>query len=264
MNEPDVFLPLDVTDLDLSLQQIRFVRAMIENDYDEAKAVVAANIIPKASSPVTARMEGLKWANKPNIRQAVQRYSAMVLDPTRDQLHVRLVETLRIRAFYDPEVFFYPDGTARPLAEIPKEYRLCIDGITEDFKGKDAQVRVVTYKLCDRAAAQKQLQELLKRGEKDDQSDIPSDAKSRLEAIFASVAKASVEAGAKAAIKARKDALEEQNTIDADTDGEPIIIRPGHRNKPTPNVERRAIKEVHERYRQQGIDPETGQPLNPA
>ena len=256
MAKPEEFLPLDVTDLDLSLSQIKFVRAMIENDYDEGSAVIAANIMPKGTPGPIARMEGLKWANKPQVRQAIQRYSAMVIDPSRDQLHIRLVDTLRIRAFYDPMIFFYEDGTARPLNEIPKEYRICIDGITEDFKGKDAQVRVVTYKLADKTAAQKQLQELLKKGESVDEEEIPTDAKSRLDKIFASVAKASAEAGAAAALKGRKDAIEEQNTLDEN--GEPVIIRPGYRN--VGGSERTAIKEVYAKYEAQGIDPATGQP----
>lgn len=268
------FLPLDVTDLELSVSESKFVRAMIENDYDEGKALVSANIVPKDTASPIARMKGLEWANKPQIRQAIQRYTAMVLDPTRDQLHIRLVEHLRIRAFYDPEVFFYPDGTARQLDDIPKEYRICIDGISEDFKGKDAQVRVVTYKLADRAAAQKSLQELLKKGEKAVEDDIPSDAKSRLDKIFASVTKAAAEAGASAALQARKETIAEMNTINQEDDddgepkevSEPVVIRPGFRKKPTHNPNTKynptkpAMRRLHEKYRAQGIDPATGAP----
>jgi hypothetical protein len=64
-----------------------------------------------------------------------------------------------VQAFYDPTMFFNPDGTVRFQSwdEIPERFRHCIEGMEVKYYGKDADKRVIMLKLVNREKAQMQL-----------------------------------------------------------------------------------------------------------
>ena len=208
-------LPVDVSDLSLSVKEIKFVGSYCANGFDAVAAMKDAGLIPPTTPYTMARLKGIEISNRPNVRTAVQRFTENVLSPYRDQLRVQTLDMLKARAFYDESIFYHPDGTAKPLDAIPREWRYAIDGVTEDFRGKDANVRTVNYKLADRMSAAKMLQELLKVKE-EESSTLPTDATDRLRSIFNSMAKA----GAIGAMEAMK-----QKKRDNDQE-EPINVTP--------------------------------------
>lgn len=222
MGRPSL-LPFDVSDLNLSQREMKFVGEYCANGFNEVEAYKAAGFSDgkgQMTGDVRIRIGAL--VNKPEIKQAVQRFVESTMSPYRDKLEYQVLSTLKARAFYDPRSFFESDGTAKSLDSIPVELRYAIDQIQEDFKGKNADVRVVTLKLADRMAALKSLQELLKVSKKEEGNN-RDEARSKLAEIFAAAGAAGALAGQAAAQstaseimrKAMKEA--EASTIDDET-----------------------------------------------
>lgn len=198
-------LPVDLSDLGLSHKELTFVGEYCTNGFNEFEALKSAGIVPKTHTPAQARMVGMLLVNKPEVKKAVQRFTSSVLDPYRDKLEYKTLQVLNARAYYDVSTFYNADGSVKDLEQIPQEARYAIDDVTEDFKGKDADVRTVKYKLADRMQAQKAINDLLKKTEADGGDvKIPQDRQSWLSDIFSKA----VEAGASAAIKGQNSAKE--------------------------------------------------------
>lgn len=198
---------VDFSDLGLNKSETEFIGEYSANGFDAVSAL-KSNTMGKGLSPANLQIKALEVTNRPHIRQAVQRYIDKVLGPYRDQLEFQSLETWKARAFYDLNTFYFPDGTAKPLDMIPREWRQAIDSVSEDYKGKSAEVRSVNYKLADKAQAFKILKEILHKNT-DTKSDISSESRNRLQDIFSSIA----EAGATGAMKALKQKEEEANTL---------------------------------------------------
>ena len=188
-------LPIDIKDLGLQQREVVFVGEYCANGYDEVAAAKAARLVPESATTAQCRLKAIEIVNDPRISRAIDRMTETVLNPYRDRIEAQLVKQLQIRAFYDPSWFYYTDGTARPLEEIPTDRRYAIDDVTESYYGKDATTRVVTYKLANKAQAQKELRELLSKKDSVDQSDSTS-MRSELKKLFGDV-KMSIEITAK-------------------------------------------------------------------
>lgn len=179
-------LPFDVSDLELTQKELIFVGEYCTNGFNDFEALKASGIIPQKATPAQARINGLSLSSKPNIKKAIQRFTESVLAPYKDKLEYQTLQLLQARAFYDVSTFFDTNGKAKPLDEIPQQARYALDDITEDFKGKDADVRTVKYKLADRMQARKELEILLKKGEDEgDANKLPTDRKEWLNSLFA-------------------------------------------------------------------------------
>lgn len=156
-------LPIQVDDLGLTARELRFVGEYCTNGFDEVKAY-KKHFNVKNMSSVDIRLEALGLTNERRIKLAVERFVGVTLDPYRDKLEYQLLELYRNRAFYDVKDFYNSDGSVKPLDDIDQSLRLCIDGVKEDWKGKDADRRQVTYEIANKMMAAKALRELLKEG----------------------------------------------------------------------------------------------------
>jgi hypothetical protein len=173
-------------------------------------------LVAKTATPAQTRMQGLTLTNKPAIKTAIQKFTDSVLSPYRDKLEYQDLQLLQARAYYDVSTYYEPDGSVKPLDQLTHEARLAIDDVTEDFKGKDADVRTVKYKLADRMQARKELGVLLNKSEEGGSEDaMPQDRRERLNDLFQ--AGAAGAAGAIAFMKqqGKKPAIDTSNAQDA-------------------------------------------------
>jgi hypothetical protein len=216
-------LPIDVADLQLSQKELLFVGEYCSNGFDEVDAAKKVGLIPKSASPTESRLKVLELVNHKGIKTAIQKFTTKVLEPYKDKLELMELQTLKARAFYSVDMFYNSDGSVKPLDQIPSEWRFAIDDISEDFKGKDANVRTVKYKLADRAQAQKALRELLRKvDDEGDVSEIPSDRRKFLQDLFVKGASA----GANIAMEAFKRGFEEKKTEPQLAEKTPLKIAP--------------------------------------
>ncbi|MGE5581462.1 MAG: hypothetical protein ACM3X9_02890 [Bacillota bacterium] len=95
----------------------------------------------------------------------------------------KLYKKLWRRAHYKIDTFYNPDGTAKPLDEIPSQWRCVIDSV-KTRQTKTGQT--IVYRLANRTEAMKALNSLLKNGEDNETAPDPlsKDAKNRLNGIF--------------------------------------------------------------------------------
>ena len=98
---------------------------------------------------------------KPKIKEAMVEYQKYMLANTKVQVTQENIEVLKRRAFYTVKEFYEKDGTPKPLDKINPEFLCCIDSVDLDYKGAQAQQKIIKYKLCNRDVAQKSLNELL-------------------------------------------------------------------------------------------------------
>lgn len=187
-------LHIDFSDLGLNLKEIRFVSHYCANGFNAIEAMKEAKLLPDAASGAVARIRSLEILNRPSIKEAINRFIANEIAPLQDKFRYQVLTTWQARAFYDVRTFYNSDGSVKPLDQIPVEMRSAIERIVEDFKGKDADRRVVNYQLADKAQAYKVLAEVMANsgGEVED---IPNEMRSKLQEIFKKVGAAGVNAG---------------------------------------------------------------------
>jgi len=195
-------LHIDFSDLGLNLKEIRFVGYYCANNFDSISAMHESGLLPTSVKGASARLRSLELLNRPAIKEAIQRFIDSELEPSRDKFKFQIMTTWSARAFYDISNFYYPNGTVKPLDEIPVEARSAIDRVIKDIKGKDGEYDLVNYQLADRAQAYKILQEVLDV-KKVEEQEISTDRKKEINKMFA-------QAGAMGAIAGIKSMQEEQ------------------------------------------------------
>lgn len=183
-------LPIKVDDLHLTLREQKAIAAYTANGYRGADALIEAGIVAESlrNSPM-AKIKSAEFFNRPEVSQAVTRLEQTVLNPYRDSILQQIVQQKRARATYDPATFYFSNGIARPLDEIPVEWRVCIDGVEKQYFGKNADVYVIRYVLADKDRAQKELLEMLKKGEDHSGKEL-DERRKKLDEVWASAGKA--------------------------------------------------------------------------
>jgi hypothetical protein len=215
-------LPIDVSDLSLQPNELKFVGTYCtESNMDEVIAYKKA--FPhrvKGLSYSEVRLASLELLNKREIKLAIKRFTDSVLGPWQDKLSHQLLSVLRTRAFFDVSDFFHEDGSPKRLSEIPEELRVVIDGVSQDAKGKNADVFVTMFKLGDRVTAMKMLQELLKKKEEIDENaqEMPSEARQRIRDVFAGLEK-----GLSIANRIKKSAEHEQEMAQIEHNTDDVV-----------------------------------------
>jgi hypothetical protein len=159
------FLPIKIEDLHLSPKEQRFVAEYCSNSYDASKAIIKAGMMPEGSNPLRLRAYGHELLSRSEIDTAITRMTEAFLTPYRDRMISQMVARLQIRAGYDVEWFYAPDGTALPLDEISAEHRWAIDDIEVKHFGKEGDITETKYKLADQDAARKELKAMLDKKE---------------------------------------------------------------------------------------------------
>jgi len=101
---------------------------------------------------------------KDRVQEAIRTFWELMFADKVDKVQKILLDQLYRRAFTPRYKYFDKDGKLKPGIELedlgPDE--CIIDNIEVKYYGKDADVKVTTYKLADRAQAYKELRDLLK------------------------------------------------------------------------------------------------------
>jgi len=102
---------------------------------------------------------------KPGVQKMLGIASRTIVGAKFNELRIRVTSMLWERAFYDPALFYNPDGSPafHSWDEIPPHLRCVVDGIETKAYGKEAE-RITTLKMADRMQALKMMAELAQSG----------------------------------------------------------------------------------------------------
>jgi phage terminase small subunit len=166
-------IPVNIDDLGLTPRETKFVCEYITNGYKAEEAAKTVGLLAKDAGSVASRLHCARLLQEDRIKAAIQRTKTSFVEPYKDVHYARIQEQLEIRAFYDVSDYFYPDGTVRPLDEIPIRKRCAIDEIKERWSmGKNgANERTVEYVMADRDKARTELRSLHETKEEEKKTD---------------------------------------------------------------------------------------------
>lgn len=144
-----------------TLEQVRFAACYLANNFDEAQAWAESGSVSQKRKPDLRR--GRRMLRTPEVQTLLDLYVKDFLMLKKQCLEKTLFETLFAQAFYDPKIFFTPDGEPAfsNWNQIPVEYRRCISGMEVKYFGKNADQKSITLKLSDRSKAIDTLREYL-------------------------------------------------------------------------------------------------------
>lgn len=194
-------LPINTDDLlDLTPLQTKFIGLYCVEDFDPVSAYKKAyGFRCKDLTETEIRLASMELLNQRSISIAVARFKEQVLAPYRDTIETQILAVLQARAFSKPTDFFNVDGSVKSLDKIDSNKLHAIESITTDFKGKDAERKVVQYKIADKSTAIKQLIDLLKKDDGPEEvSNVSDEARKRV---------ADIMTGAKMGAKIAKDTM---------------------------------------------------------
>lgn len=168
--------------LELSAFQVKFIASYISNNFNAKDAVLSAGY--KSDNPSNVRSKASRAANNPKIRKGIRILLDEFLETHRNNLEFNLIDAYTHRAFYDPGVFYDSDGAIRKIGRIPKEWRVCLDGI--EYKEFKSGRIVAIYKLANRDNALNQLKDILYKFSENREEDSPlsEDTRDMIKRVF--------------------------------------------------------------------------------
>jgi hypothetical protein len=175
-------LPIDFHDLSLNPRELKFVAVYCTNGFDTRHAAQVAGFASKRKEFDGRLTAGI--LNRPGVAEAIRRFMEKMISPYKDRLNMELLEVYYRRATYDIATFYDDHGRILPLNNIPIEWRCCIDGLDTQYYGKDADVKVMTYKLPSRDQALGVLWKMVTMVADPDSPALPGDAREAVRAIF--------------------------------------------------------------------------------
>lgn len=152
--------PDDAMVATLTDQEVAFCREMVANGMNRERSYRNAfgeREGEKGVSSTTVAKRVYKLLSREDVRRFLRFAIEKSMGIEADNIDAQLLHTYMERAFYDIADFSDSDGNLIPLERIPESKRCVIDGIERKYYGKDADVCVVTYRLADRGAALKAL-----------------------------------------------------------------------------------------------------------
>jgi len=219
---------LSFADLELSKEELLFVGLVCTEGfhksadaYREAFGVIATGRITDKQ----ARSRGLQIMGKENVRSAITKFIDHFLTPFQERFELQQMQFWQARAMWNPKDIFNDNGDLKPLDKIPEESLFAIDGVNVDYRGKDADRRVTTYKMANRAEAMKQLKDFVKTGRPSPASKKEADTQDRVRGIL-DAGKKQLKEGMTG--KARIERITERVVIDDDDtgdDSEDVIVQ---------------------------------------
>lgn len=181
--EAKKLMPIDISDLELNSREFRFVAIYCTNGFKGGPAYSKAGYRSKNNASRNANSQNL--LNRDKIQEAIKRFMEMLIQPYQEKFKVMLLDTYYRRAFYRVDSFYHEDGELKNLEEIEEEEMVVIDGVDTKYFGKDAERKVISYKLADRSQALRTLWEyVFSVFEKDRGKDLPEESRKRIEDIF--------------------------------------------------------------------------------
>ena len=169
--DPDAILLKISADLRLTRQQIDFVKHYVENGGDKYKAALEAGYASKAAKYWYDRKDKSPEAisgrasvqtitnnvmNNKKVENAIHQYADVYQIVRRNKIESDVYRMSQLRATYDIRdmietiVGTTPEEIVEKVKALSDEQAVCIDSITYDYKGKDANQFVVTCKFADR------------------------------------------------------------------------------------------------------------------
>lgn len=145
--------------LGLKLKEIKFLAEYI-NVGNKTEAYVRS-FAKKGTKRSVAATEACRVFKRPHVSKAYQLWKENYLDVIKLELEPNIINVLLRRAFFDVNIFFNDDGSAKKVSEIPEEWRCVIDGLEKKYYGRMADVSVDIFKLADRDKAITKLQEYI-------------------------------------------------------------------------------------------------------
>jgi len=131
-------------------REYKFVAVYCSSGFDLMEAVKQAGYACR--SPRQYRAVAYSLLRKEPIVLAIKAFIDATIQPYKDRLELELLEVYYKRATYKVDTFFLPNGSCRPLDQIPDEWKVCIDGVEERYNA-GGQRRTVIYTLPNRDTA---------------------------------------------------------------------------------------------------------------
>ncbi len=142
----------------IPIKHIMFVAEYITNRFNGTDAYLKT-IAKKTTTYNAAAVEACKLLKNPKICGAIKIVLDEWLAEKKLKLEKQIIDRLYAKAFYDPSIFFNPDGSVKfkKWEDIPEEYRCCVEGMEVKYYGRDADRSVVILKLADQSKAMNEL-----------------------------------------------------------------------------------------------------------
>lgn len=211
-------LGIDVSDLQLTLHDLKFITEYAANGFRQYDAYKKAGLVVKGDTPEEIRMKANALLVRTDIKKAIIRIQAPIVNVAKDTFEYMTLEVLKNQIDYDIADYFNDDWTPKKLSEIPREKRHAITGIKRDIKDK---TEIIQYDMVSKHQAMKVMREIVKMEKDTDNSTIPLAAKQRVADIL-KAGKIGYSDGMKQALKDAKihSISSEYDEIDDDDDDE--------------------------------------------
>jgi hypothetical protein len=122
-----------------------------------------------------ARFSAHQLLRKPTIKTVIDRFARAELDAISERIELEMVQFWHSRAFWKATDIFHNDGEVKELDEVAPQALAAIDGIKVDYRGKDADRKIIHYSMANRGEAMKILADW-KSKRKTGKSDTPAEA----------------------------------------------------------------------------------------
>lgn len=133
--------------------------------YNEGEAYQIANkIVNKTDIEIgMARVRAHQLLRTDTIRKAVKILIESDEVALKERVEYQMVQFWFNRAFWKPTDIFDNDGAVKTLDKLTPQALSAVDGIKVDYRGKEADRKIIHYEMANRDSAMKSLLEWMKR-----------------------------------------------------------------------------------------------------
>ena len=180
ITEARKLLPENLKHLELNPREYKFLAVYCSNNFDAVDAVEKAGYVERTHAKYRAIAYSL--LQRKEIVEAIRIYIDTVIQPYKDRLELELLNIYYRRATYIITEFFDNLGFAKPLDEIDKEWRCCIDSIEQTRYG-------TKYILPNRDLALQALYRFVTGQDITTSSILPEEAQKKMKIIYNNILK---------------------------------------------------------------------------
>lgn len=180
ITEARKLLPENLKHLDLNPREYKFLAVYCSNNFDAVDAVEKAGYVERTHAKYRAIAYSL--LQRKEIVEGIRIYIDTVIQPYRDRLELELLNIYYRRATFEIGTFLDNNGNSKPLNEIDKEWRCCIDGVKQTRFG-------VEYILPNRDLALQALYKFVTGQEINATPVLPEEAQKKMKIIYNNIIK---------------------------------------------------------------------------
>lgn len=170
-NTPQFYFSItsELADHDISLNRLETVflnyltRYGFYNEgeaYQEAVRIVSKK--PDMDISI-ARVKAHQLLRMDNVRKAIKILIESDVIAIKERIEYEMVQFWYNRAFWKPTDIFEKDGKVKELDQLSPQALSAVDGIKVDWRGKEANKRIIHYDMANRDTAMKSLLEWMNR-----------------------------------------------------------------------------------------------------